>query len=356
MDDDIFYGMRKYIPGTNKKKILLHRASIDYYMEYLKKNNVRYSYINKNFDRVNNNKFMMYRPYDKELEYRYDKTIFIDNPNFILTHEELEYYYEKTKNNIKHIQQNFFKYVKNKIHFLENIPSQDKYNRERMKVKLEPNYKLNFDEDIKYIDKFRKVIDRKYSDNIGDVNDFIFPVTHKTAKNSFKKFIKYKLTMFGKYQDYIDVNNMLLYHSGLSTVINIGLINPNYILKYLRKIEGKVDNNNIEGYVRQLFGWREYQRFIYHFYYDKITNINIFNHSKKLSNGWYSGNVGNTVVDNMINNGIHYGYLHHIIRLMIIGNYMNLNEIHPYECYRWFQSKGLQASRSWNFPQIHTIG
>ena len=127
-------------------------------------------------------------------------------------------------------------------------------------------------------------------------------------------------------------NEPYLLHSCLSTSINIGLINPLEIIKELEKYKNKVAINSFEGYLRQLY-WREYQRYTY-IYCDFSGNY--FGYKKKIDSTWYTGDTGMEPVDNFIKMGFDTGYLHHIIRLMIMGNYMNLYGLSPKDGFRWF--------------------
>ena len=98
-------------------------------------------------------------------------------------------------------------------------------------------------------------------------------------------------------------------------------------------MKSKYPLNSYEGYIRQLF-WREYQRYCYRYFdFDKL---NYFGNNKKLSNKWYNGSLGILPVDNAIKKGFDTGYLHHIERLMIVGNYMMISGIKPHEGYKWF--------------------
>ncbi len=98
------------------------------------------------------------------------------------------------------------------------------------------------------------------------------------------------------------------------------------------KNKSKIPLNSLEGYIRQLF-WREYQRYCYIYVNFKG---NYFGNKKKLTRNWYTASTGIEPVDDCVKNAFDTGYLHHIERLMIIGNYMNLSEISPKEGYKWF--------------------
>jgi deoxyribodipyrimidine photolyase-related protein len=198
--------------------------------------------------------------------------------------------------------------------------------------KLPPNQNKS---DKKYIIESIKYIDKHFPNNYGssNIDDFVYPISHKVAKKWLLYFIKNKLKYFGNYQDYIYKEDSFLFHSTLSSSINIGLINPQEICDIIKKYKKKIPINSYEGYIRQLF-WREYQWFCY-LYYD-FNKTNYFGNNKKLSKDWYNGTTGIKPVDDAIITGFNTGYLHHILRLMVIGNYMNLSGISPKEGFKWF--------------------
>lgn len=309
----------------NKKKIILHRGSMKYYHNYLKENNFIVKYINFN-DKFDVKDYILFDPIDKiELKYKYN---IIESPNFLLSNGLCKKYRNKTKNFFFNA---FYMWSKKQLNIISNIKSTDKENRKKMpediKIPKNPN---NNSDDI-YITNGTKYVKKYFNDNYGNVNDFMFPLTHKTAKKWLKYFIKYKLNNFGNYQDSISKKNNTLFHSLLSTSINIGLLQPLDVINEILQI--KTNINNKEGFIRQLF-WREYQRYCYIYY--NFNNKNYFGNKKKLTVEWYDGTTNIVPVDNCIKNAFNTGYLHHIERLMVIGNFMNLNGIHPKEGFRWF--------------------
>jgi len=310
----------------NKKKLILHHGSMTYYYDYLKSKKFVVDYIEFN-KKFSYNNYTIFDPIDDiTLPGQYN---IIDSPNFLLSDELCKKYRKKTN---KFFFNAFYMWSKKQLLIIPNIKSLDKENREVLdrSVKI-PNIANNV-EDNEYIKKGIKFVKKYFVDNYGNVNNFIFPLTHKTAKKWIKYFIKYKIDNFGKYQDAISQNNNYLFHSLLSTSINIGLIQPSEIINELLQYED-IPINSLEGFIRQLF-WREYQRYCYKYY--NFTNKNYFGNNKKLTNIWYTGNTGIIPVDNCIVKAFDTGYLHHIERLMIIGNYMNLYGIHPLEGFKWF--------------------
>ena len=313
----------------NKKKLLLHRASMKYYMDYLKKKKYNVEYIDYN-KKINLKEYIIFDPIDK-ITFKNKPKEILESPNFLLKKEDYEKYRNKTKS---FLFNNFYTFGKKINDIIPNIKSQDKDNRKKLpkslKIpKLPKNYTVN---EKKYLDDAKIYIEKNFKNNYGNVENFEFPISHTTCKKWLKYFLDKKLKLFGDYQDAIIKDENYLFHSCLSSSINIGLINPLEIIDILRKIKSKYPINSYEGYIRQLY-WREYQRYCF-IYCD--FNCNYFNYKKKLNKKWYTGKLGIEPVDNAIIKGFETGYLHHIYRLMVIGNWMSLNEISPKEGLKWF--------------------
>mgnify|MGYP005629551333 CR=1 FL=1 len=316
---------KKY--NYNKKKILLHYGSLKYYNDYLKKYNYDVKYLKMN-DKLNIKEYTIFRPADKlDLP---GKPNYKDTPFFLLKMNDFEEYRNKTDKFFFH---NFYTFSKKKLDIIPNIKSTDKENRKILpkeyKIPDIPSNKA----DIKYIKYGELNTDKYFGKNYGNTKDFKYPLTHKTTLQFVKNFLKNKFKLFGDYQDYIRQNESYLFHSVLSTSLNIGLITPLELIDLLEKYKNKVPMNSYEGFIRQLF-WREYQQYCYLYY--NFNNKNYFGNNKKITKEWYTGNVGIKPVDDCIVKGFQTGYLHHIERLMVVGNYMNLIGIKPIDGYKWF--------------------
>jgi deoxyribodipyrimidine photolyase-related protein len=222
---------------------------------------------------------------------------------------------------------------KKQLKIIPNVKSKDKENRNKMPndIKIPKIPSNNSDE--KYITKGVEFVKKYFDKNNGNTSNFMFPLTHATAKQWLVFFIKSKAENFGDYQDAISQKNNTLFHSLLSTSINIGLLQPKDVIDEILKNKKNISMNSLEGFIRQLF-WREYQRYCYEYY--NFNNKNYFGNNKKLDKNWYNGTTGILPIDNCIKIGFDTGYLHHIERLMIIGNSMNLYGIHPNEGFKWF--------------------
>jgi deoxyribodipyrimidine photolyase-related protein len=221
----------------------------------------------------------------------------------------------------------FYKWHKKELDIIPEIKSQDKLNRKKLDISVPT---LQSYSTKRFVEEAKEYVEKYFPKNYGTTENFIYPVTHKKAREMLLNFFSSKLEYFGDYQDAITKEDNYLFHSVLSSSINIGLLNPCEIIV---KIPNFVRLNSLEGYIRQLF-WREFQRYTY--LNVDFENKNYFGNKKKLRKAWYEGTLGIDPVDDAIKDGFETGYLHHIRRLMVVGNYMNLSGIHPKEGFRWF--------------------
>lgn len=325
----------------NKKKMLLHRATMKYQYDLMKKNGYSVVYMEFNKKLAETEQYTLYYPINKLNILKLPKNTIIydkNTPNLLLSLEHIKRYRNKTD---KFFFNAFYMWSKKELNIIPKIKSQDNLNRQKPKNIIcvsQPYNDVDVRKDIsKYIDEASKYVEKHFKNNcgiLGKENGFIYPITHADSIKWLEHFIKNKLKNFGNYQDYIDKYNKHLCHSLMSTLINIGLINPGDIIDILEK-ERKTHDipmNSYEGFIRQLF-WREYQHLCY-LYVDFSGNY--FGNNKLLGKEWYTGNTGIIPVDDSIREAFESGYLHHIKRLMVVGNYMNLCNIKPREGFRWF--------------------
>ena len=130
-------------------------------------------------------------------------------------------------------------------------------------------------------------------------------------------------------------------------MLNIGLITPQQVLDiitgYYKAHTKEIGIANYEGFIRQIIGWREYQRYIYQYAGDKMRAGNHFNNARRLNDSWYTATTGLKPVDDAVRMALDDGYIHHILRLMVVGNFMNLVGIHPDDVYKWFMEFALDS-------------
>ncbi len=207
-----------------------------------------------------------------------------------------------------------------------------------------------------YLVEARRYISRKYAKNVGDISgELLFPIMHEGTEEWLEEFLEEKLTNFGKYQDAFLMNNdhrdnRFLFHSGISPMMNIGLINPQDIidktLDYYEKHK-TITLNTVEGFLRQIIGWREHCRYTYLLAYPILQHSNYLKSRGKLDRRWYEGTTGIAPIDDAIKRAFSTGYLHHILRLMVVGSFMMMSEVDPNEAYRWFYEFSCDSAE-WN--------
>lgn len=171
-------------------------------------------------------------------------------------------------------------------------------------------------------------------------NSFPWPTTRKQALHVLDFFVKNSLHLFGKYQDAMHTNYWSLYHSRLSFALNIKMISPKEVIdaavKQWKSNETEISIEQIEGFVRQILGWREYMRGIYWAKMPEYASLNYFEHSEKLPIWFWNGNTKLNCLKHSINQSLELAYAHHIQRLMVIGNFALLAGIHPDEIDKWY--------------------
>ena len=283
----------------------------------------------------------------------------INSPMFLNSRDDFKDYLSKTK---KPFMANFYKTARIKIDILmdKGKPkggkwSFDEENRKKlpkdiqipaMPVANETNHTKNLKKDIKQI----------FKSHPGDVDNFWLPTTHKDSIKWLDYFIAKKFNLFGDYEDAVDTDNNFLFHSALSPMINLGLITPELIIERIKKVENKIKINSYEGYIRQIIGWREFIRGIYQNYDKILEENNFFKHKNSLTQKWYDGTTGLDPLDHSIQNAKKFGYTHHIERLMVLCNIMNLCEIKPIEVYNWFMEMFVDSSDWVMSPNVYGMG
>ena len=173
----------------------------------------------------------------------------------------------------------------------------------------------------------------------------LYPVDGPSTQQWLNDFFDSRFEEFGTYEDAIVKDELILNHSVLSPMLNIGLISPNYIINAALIRAQKVDIplNSLEGFIRQIIGWREFIRGMYVSQGSFSRSNNYWGFKRKIPSCFYDGTTGIAPVDQTIRKILKTGYCHHIERLMILGNFMVLCEFDPNEVYRWFMELFIDA-------------
>lgn len=188
-------------------------------------------------------------------------------------------------------------------------------------------------------------IGSNFPNAIGNKGPFLYPFTFEQAEKALSDFIENRLALFGDYEDAILKNESILFHSGLTPALNIGLITPQQIItKVIAAWEKKkIPLNSAEGFLRQIIGWREFIRACYLLKGNSQRTKNYFRHKKPLPKGFWNGTTGIEPIDATIRKILDTGYCHHIERLMVLGNFLLLTETDPNAVYDWFMQYFVDA-------------
>ncbi|WP_407282651.1 cryptochrome/photolyase family protein [Methanolobus sp. WCC1] len=284
----------------------------------------------------------------------------VDSPGFMTTIKEFNSHRRGRK---KLLMNNFYIYQRRKSAILlddKGKPSGGKWNFDSQNRESLPD-SIYVPEIIHakrtfHTEALINIIENIFPLNPGKSSYFYLPTTRKDALLWLYDFIEKRLKNFGPYEDAIIKSESFLFHSVISPLMNIGLLTPDEIVENaLVYYEQKGQENNIpissiEGFVRQIIGWREFMRGMYH---GPDMRKNFFRHNRKLDDRWYTGELGIEPVDDVIRKVNKHGYCHHIERLMILGNFMLLCETDPDDVYRWFMEMFVDSYEWVMIPNVY---
>jgi deoxyribodipyrimidine photolyase-related protein len=177
-----------------------------------------------------------------------------------------------------------------------------------------------------------------YQDHPGSLGDFNWPVTREQALEALECFVEYRLRNFGTYQDAMWTDTPFGWHSILSSSLNLKLINPREVIGSVLRAWKKysLELSSIEGFIRQILGWREFVRGMYYLDMPQMALDNYYDHQRALPKWYWSGDTGMACMKDAIGQTMRYGYAHHIQRLMVTGNFALLAEILPSAVCEWY--------------------
>ncbi|MEK7855649.1 MAG: cryptochrome/photolyase family protein [Acidobacteriota bacterium] len=354
--------------ALHKQKLVLHRASMKFYEGFLKEKKVEVRYVEMAeivetqalgdiLSRDNVTDVIYADPVDDWLEKRlvsglteYNiKYARLDSPMFINSWQEIDDYfvgrgsfsmarfYSRERERRRILMEPDGKPVGGKFSF-------DTENRKKLPKNLHlpkiahPLRNTFVDEAIEYVEKH-------FGENCGDAQNFAYPTNFTEAELWLDEFLKTRLANFGAYEDAIAKEECFVFHSVLTPMLNIGLLTPKQVIDKTLAFAKKNDVplNSLEGFVRQVIGWREFMRGVYVAIGGRQRTSNFWQHKRKLPKSFWTATTGIEPVDNVIGKVLNNAYSHHIERLMIIGNFMVLTETDPDDAYRWFMEMYIDA-------------
>lgn len=336
IEDELFFSQYKF----HIQKLILHRASMKFYENYLKQNDIDVEYFEDSsyLDLYKNDEIFVYELFDNYLEkkvYSNFKNIkTIKNPNFIFADDHNKFLHRYYINRRKQLNI-----------FMENgKPLGGKYsfdsdNRKKLPKDILIPSTLCYEND--YIKEAKNYV--KKFDTVGVCEEFYYPINFQEAKLQLEYFIKQKFINFGDYQDAIckDKHQIFLFHSNISSSLNIGLLDLNTLINTIK--EADAPYNAKEGFIRQIIGWREFMLRVYIDEGTSLRNSNFFNFTNKIPKKILEAKSGITILDDVIEKLDKSAYSHHIERLMILGNLFLLLEIKPNEIYEFFMRYFIDA-------------
>ena len=377
---ETFYEIRHH-----KHKITLLISSLRKLLTKVKHTNILHHKITKKnnqnlkdalfeiVDKNNINKIMVSKPSDFKI---YKDLLFFSQSNNI----ELEILEDKkfisnvedftdwASDKKTRIQEYYYRWLRKKYNIFmnqEGKPIGDKWNFDKDNRKGIKQLKSDIPERKKLIPDqitFDAMVDVEecFPNSIGTLENFNWATTHEEAENLLDDFIERFLVNYGAFQDAINKENTFMFHSLLSPYLNCGLLDAEICIQKAEKkyyeSNGEIPINSVEGFIRQILGWREFIKGVYWENMPKYKNLNYWSHSLKLNDNWYEGDTGIPPLDDAIKESKKFAYSHHINRLMIIANLMNLTGIHPNEMYRWFMEMYIDAYDWVMVPNVYGMG
>lgn len=200
-------------------------------------------------------------------------------------------------------------------------------------------------------------IESDFSDNPGSLDQWYYPIDRPSALAWLDRFFTERFVKFGPFEDAMVSGESWLYHGVLTPMLNTGLLTP------LEVVEGaiaaaereQVPINSLEGFVRQIIGWREFMRATYEDLGVTMRTTNHWNHERPMPTAFYDGTTGVLPIDETIGRVLETGYCHHIERLMVLGGFMFLCEIDPDAIYTWFMEMFIDSYDWVMVPNVYAM-
>lgn len=216
---------------------------------------------------------------------------------------------------------------------------------------------LTFDEDALTHDIIKDIQDR-FSTHPGELTSLLYPVTRTQALEALHHFMSYRLVTFGRYQDAMHDQLPWMSHSMLSSSINLGLLSPREVIDEAVKAyhTKQIPLSAVEGFIRQILGWREYIRGVYRQSKTDYLSNNFFNHQHPLPSLFYDAKTDLHCLHVTVKETIQSGYNHHIQRLMVLSNAANLFGVVPEQLQRWFNEMYIDSMEWIVAPNVIGMG
>ncbi|WP_084397542.1 cryptochrome/photolyase family protein [Henriciella aquimarina] len=363
IEDTLFFGDRQYPMAFHKQKLWLHRASMARYAKRLEGLKPAFEYIRyqtgepllkptiARLAKAGFTEILACDPVDFILEKRlraYCEThglelTLMNTPMFLNTPGENRAWRE---DHTSWFQAEFYKRQRRTLDVLMEGDrpkggqwSFDADNRRKVPKKLQASVpQLSPIEPDAIEEAARASVERDFPGNPGSLDQLWWPTSHEAAESWLGQFLHERFAQFGPYEDALLEGESLLWHAAITPMLNIGLLTPRLVLDAaLAFIDAHdIPMNSAEGFIRQVIGWREFMRATYEDLGVSMRNGNAWGHTRPLPESFWTGETGIAPVDDVIKRILKTGYCHHIERLMVLGGFMFLCEVHPGDTYFWF--------------------
>jgi deoxyribodipyrimidine photolyase-related protein len=213
----------------------------------------------------------------------------------------------------------------------------DSDNRQKLPANFTPPEPTTFKPDA-ITKSVVELVKTEFSDHFGDIESFHYAVTREQALIVLDEFIKCRLPNFGTYQDAMVQDEAWMYHSHVSFYINVGLLSPEESILAAQKAyyDGHAPINSVEGFIRQILGWREYVRGFYWYFMPGLKSDNYLNAKNALPELFWTGATDMNCLSQSIKQTKEHAYAHHIQRLMVLGNFALLAGLDPEQVNEWY--------------------
>jgi deoxyribodipyrimidine photolyase-related protein len=359
IEDELFFSKVPF----HQKKLALHRASMNYYAEYLRSKHKAVRYFEAKAAKLEGifaqlrqvtNQLIVVDPTDFLLEKRIRRyasqhdlsVLWLNNPSFINTPTDNQTLFRQREQ--RFFMADFYKKQRERLGILLEANGQplggrwsfDADNRKALPKGLAmPDFPVYQSE---WAQEAQTFVSTNYPTHPGDPGLSAYPVTHQEAKGALDFFIETNLALFGPYQDAFSADSTFVFHSNLSAALNIGLLLPGEVVERVLAAfhDGRVAIESAEGFIRQVIGWREFIRAVY----EKVGVVqrtkNAMQHHRALD---WEQLSDLSLFANVSQKLQQHAYAHHIERLMLLGNFFFLAETHPDEVYRFFMCHFIDA-------------
>ena len=200
------------------------------------------------------------------------------------------------------------------------------------------------------------LVNRRFAQHPGSLDSFAWPVTRAQALQSLSSFIDQRLPLFGRYEDAMWPGEPWLFHSHLSAALNLRLLHPREVVQAAEAAyrAGRAPLQSVEGFIRQILGWREYVRGIYWTQMPGYADLNALDAQQALPAWYWTGQTDMACLRDAITQTLQHGYAHHIQRLMVTGLFTLLLGVRPQEVHAWYLAVYVDAVEWVELP--NTLG